>query len=76
MPRYRITQISYIDDKLVNANEEIDSDGVPGPHWEPLDEAAKKARVEADRRLKELLAPGKKGAGAEPLLVIGAVSVP
>lgn len=43
MPRYRIHQTSYIDDRVIDAGQEIEADArhVPGPHWEPLDDAAK-----------------------------------
>ena len=45
MARYRITELSHINLALVQAGEEIEvSDSIkPGPHWEPLDAAAKKA---------------------------------
>lgn len=43
MPRYRIHQTSWIDDKTVEPGQEVDVSErhVPGPHWEPLDEKAK-----------------------------------
>lgn len=43
MPRYRFAQDSHIDDVMYAAGEEgeIDARHVPGPHWMPLDDAAK-----------------------------------
>jgi len=43
MPSYRIHQLSHIDDKLIEPGTvvEVDARHIPGPHWEPMDEAAK-----------------------------------
>ena len=45
MAKYKITSLSWIDLRLVREGEEIDQpdDVVPGQHWQPLDDAAKKA---------------------------------
>ena len=45
MAKYRISETSYIDGKIVNADEEIVVSDLlrPGPHWEPQDDAARKA---------------------------------
>ena len=45
MAKYIVTETSYIDGKLVQAGEEIVVSDLmrPGPHWEPQDDAARKA---------------------------------
>ena len=46
MPRYRLTERSYINDQLLDAGTEIGDgtsvpfSGIPGPHMEPLDKPA------------------------------------
>lgn len=42
VPKYRLTERSYINDKLLEVDEEIEFSGIPGPHMEPLNAAAKK----------------------------------
>lgn len=37
MPRYRITELSFINDTLVFPGSEIETDATPASHWEPLD---------------------------------------
>ena len=45
MAKYTVTETSFIDGRIVREGEEIVvSDLVkPGPHWQPQDEAARKA---------------------------------
>jgi hypothetical protein len=43
MAKYTLTAAAVIDGALRQAGEEVDFDGVPGDHMEPLDAAAKKA---------------------------------
>lgn len=40
--RYRATEQSYIDDKLVQAGEEVDYAGPPGYNLEPVNDIAKR----------------------------------
>lgn len=48
MPRWKLTEAAFIDNCLVEADKEITTanDIIPGPHMEPLDDAA---RALADR---------------------------
>ncbi len=45
MARYRVTEASYIDGRLLQPGDEIaTADGlIPGPHLTPLDDAARRA---------------------------------
>jgi hypothetical protein len=43
MARYKLREAAMIGDKRYEAGEEIEFDGVPGPHMEPVDPEAKKA---------------------------------
>ncbi len=47
MPRYRIEELSFIDNKLVHPGDEIETESPPAAHWTPLDKDAKKASAEA-----------------------------
>lgn len=47
MPRYRINALSFIDNKLVQEGDEIETDATPSAHWEPLDKPGQKASAEA-----------------------------
>jgi hypothetical protein len=49
MPRYRMKETSFIDNRLVREGEEIDvaARHVPAEHWTPLDPAARKAYAKA-----------------------------
>jgi hypothetical protein len=55
--RYRVLERSYISDRLVDAGEEVEYEGVPAHNLEPLDKAAKAARAEDAEpgELKELI---------------------
>lgn len=44
MPRYRVTEQSFIGNRLVPAGETVDYDGLPGTNLEPLDDEAKAAK--------------------------------
>ena len=51
--RYRVRELSYIDNRLVDAGEEVVYDGLPGSNLEPLNdaaEAAAAAKAEKQRR--------------------------
>ncbi len=37
MPTYRVKELSYINNSLRKAGDEVEYDGVPGPNLEPLD---------------------------------------
>lgn len=43
MPRYKIHQQSFIDERLVEPGQEVETHArhKPGPHWEPMDDQAK-----------------------------------
>jgi hypothetical protein len=58
MARYRLTAAAVVNDKLCEIGEEIEYDGVPGPHMEPLDAEAKRAAGEAARREEPAPDPG------------------
>jgi hypothetical protein len=45
MPRYRLLAAAVIDGAVREAGEEIEFDGTPGHHMEPLDAAAKRLKV-------------------------------
>ena len=47
MAKYEVTQLSFIDNNLVQAGTVIDFDGEPGPNLKAVDKAAKKAVDEA-----------------------------
>ncbi|MFJ1253422.1 hypothetical protein [Cupriavidus sp. CuC1] len=64
MPRYRINALSFIDNKLVQEGEEIDTDATPSAHWEPLDKAGDKARVAAEAAEAERVAGLQQQANA------------
>lgn len=49
MARYKLTQAAMINDVRYEPGTEVEYDGIPGPHMEPLDDAAKKAIVERDK---------------------------
>lgn len=57
MARYRVLERSYINDRLVEAGEEVEFDGLPAHNLEPLDKAAKAAAAKAPR--VEDAAPGE-----------------
>jgi len=56
MARYRITETSYINDRLVaeEAIIEVADDLVPGPHMQPRDDAARKAVKAAGQRMAKV----------------------
>ena len=73
MPRYRVTERSYINDRIVEAGEEVDFDGIPSYNLELVDKAEtakvkaqseKSLRAEAKKIGAKLLVPGP--AGTEP----------
>jgi hypothetical protein len=43
MARYKLKEAAVVGDRYYGAGEEVEYDGVPGPHMEPLDPDAKKA---------------------------------
>ncbi len=59
MPRYLINELSFIDNRLVQAGSEITTDTPPGSHWEPLDKEAKAARANFDKWLEGRMALAK-----------------
>lgn len=80
MPRYRINETSFIDNMLVQAGTEIDSDATPSPHWEPLDKPGEKARAAADaaeaERVAAIQAQQAAVADAAQVLVAAGVADP
>lgn len=51
MPKYRVTERSYINLTMYEEGATVDFDGVPGPNLEPLDAAAVAAKEEAAKGL-------------------------
>jgi hypothetical protein len=49
MARYKLLQAAIVEDIQREAGTEVEYDGVPGPHMEPLDAAAKKAVADRDK---------------------------
>ena len=43
MAKYRLNQTAWINETLLEPGTEIDFDGQPGPHMEPLDDEAREA---------------------------------
>lgn len=39
--RYKLTEQAYIHDRIYEAGADIDFDGIPGHHMEPLNDAAR-----------------------------------
>jgi len=48
--RYRVRELSYIDNRLVDAGEEVTYDGLPGHNLEPLNDAAEAAAAKAEKQ--------------------------
>lgn len=44
-PRYRVTELSYIDDALQDVGQEVYFDGAPGSNLEPLNAPARAAKA-------------------------------
>jgi len=40
MPKYRLTEAAAMHDRVYEADSIVEFDGIPGPHMEPLNEAA------------------------------------
>jgi predicted nucleic acid-binding Zn-ribbon protein len=57
MAKYRLTAPAIIDDAQREVGFEFEFDGVPGPHMEPLDDAAKKAVAERDKAAQPAIEP-------------------
>lgn len=54
MPRYRVTELAYINDRIVSPGEEVDFEGIPSDHMILLDEQeAPKVKARAARSLRE-----------------------
>lgn len=49
MPKYRVTQPSFIHGRMFKAGDVINFDGVPGFNLDPVDDAAKKAKAAASK---------------------------
>ncbi len=45
MPKYRITTKTFIAPNMFEAGDEVEYSGVPGPNFEPLDDAAREAQA-------------------------------
>jgi hypothetical protein len=62
MARYLITELSFIDNRLVQVDEEIVTDATPAAHWEPLNEKAEKARAAFDAETAKNAETARKAA--------------
>ena len=49
MAKYKLTAAAIIDDVQRDPGFEFEFDGIPGPHMEPLDDAAKRAVADRDK---------------------------
>ncbi len=49
MPKYRAKTKHYLNDRMVEADEVVDYDGIPGTRLEPLDAEARKRMEAADK---------------------------
>jgi hypothetical protein len=56
MPRYKVLEKSYINNRIVEAGEEVDYDGLPSGNLEPLDKAGQKAAAEYETSNAERVA--------------------
>lgn len=65
MAKYRLTQAAIIDDRQRAIGEEVEYDGVPGPHMEPVDAAAKKAVADRDKAAAPSINPDFQAHPAE-----------
>jgi hypothetical protein len=59
MAKYKLTAAAIINDRQYEIGEEVEFDGVPGPHMEPLDADAKKAVADFAKREVPALDPDK-----------------
>lgn len=54
MPRYRVTELAYINDRIVNPDEEVDFEGIPSEHMILVDEReAPKVKARSEKSLRE-----------------------
>ena len=49
MAKYKVLEKSYINDRIVDAGEEIEYDGLPSTNLQPIDSDGKKAAKEAEK---------------------------
>lgn len=75
MPRYKILELSFIGNVLVQPGTEIESDDIPAAHWEPLDKAAKLASKASADEEAQRVEVARKDAG-ERAAKEAAVAVP
>lgn len=66
MPRYRVLQKSYINERIVHEGEEVDYDGQPGTNLEPLDAEARRAAKRAHLEPADASPAGQAVTGAMP----------
>lgn len=69
LPRYRVTEKSYIGHNLVEAGEEVEYDGVPGSKLVPLNDAAAEAKELAPAQIAAAQAKAERN-GAPALRVV------
>jgi hypothetical protein len=55
-PRYVLNERAYIDDKLMEIGEEVEWEGLPGHHMDPLNDAARAEKAKAPDYLDPILA--------------------
>lgn len=60
MPKYRVLELSFINERLVQPGEQIEFSGDPGPNLEPLDADAVAARdyyinVKEPERIRKMI---------------------
>lgn len=66
MAKYKLTAAAIIDDVQRDPGFEFEFDGIPGPHMEPLDDAAKRAVADRDKAPKPEIALDQNVMQAHP----------
>ena len=56
IPRYELTEKAYINDVLLEVGQEVDYEGVPGHHMEPVNDSARAAKAVAPVYMDPILA--------------------
>lgn len=56
MPRYKVLEKSYINNRIVEVGEEVEYDGLPAGNLEPLDKSGAKAAAEYESTNAERVA--------------------
>lgn len=76
MPKYRVLELSFINERLLQPGEEIEFAGDPGDNLEPLDDEAKAARdhfinVKEPERIRKMVEQFGPASGQSGIADIG-----